>query len=100
MASPRTALVIGLSVLIGQLQFGVKKLLSDKDQLLSDTRLVHVEFFDLRGLVIDAAPLASEAEIIRAIRGLRGLDDGLRINRQSAFLTPTRFDADSLLSAM
>lgn len=58
------------------LRVGVKNLLSEKNQILSTTRLTHVEFFDLRGTSIDPIHLSGEDQLLRAIRKFRGFDDG------------------------
>ena len=58
------------------LRFGVKNLLEGKNHIDSNTRLAHVEFFDLRGVTLDPIKLSSTDELIRAIRRVRAVDDG------------------------
>lgn len=77
----------GLSLIAGQidskygmkgerLRFGVKNLLSVPNPITSETRLAHVEFFDLRGLISDPVSL-TQNEIERWSNRMRkGIDDG------------------------
>lgn len=78
----------GLMVLAGQidnkygvqgegLRFGVKNLLQSTNELSIRTRLVHVEFFDMRGLAFDPVNLTAEEVTIRERRRMIADADGV-----------------------
>lgn len=82
-----TNIEAGLLVVAGQvdnkygsggerIRFGLKNLLSVENQLAMNTRLAHLEFFDLRGIETEDTPLTQEDREVRSKRQVRAEDDG------------------------
>lgn len=59
------------------LRFGMKNLLSMPNELRKDTRLAHVEFFDLRGITIDPRELSPGERKTWDARRMRADKDGV-----------------------
>lgn len=90
-----TLIESGLLVVAGQidnkygteherLRFGLKNLFSERhNELKSETRLVHVKFFDLRAITMDTVVLTPEEDFIRARRRYRATDDGVSYENEN-----------------
>lgn len=59
------------------LRFGLKNYMSDICFIEKDFRLAHVEFFDLRGVMIDSVKMTKEENKIWLNRKMRASDDGV-----------------------
>lgn len=59
------------------LRFGIKNMLSVPNPIGPNTRLAHVEFFDLRGITVDPVPLSEAEKRQRILNLVRAMDGGV-----------------------
>lgn len=59
------------------LRFGLKNLLPVPNPICADTRLAHVEFFDLRGITVDPVELSKDEMDTRVRKLLRAIESGV-----------------------
>ena len=65
------------------LRFGIKNMLSVPISIGANTRLAHIQLFDLRGITVDPVPLSEEEKRIRLLKFARAMDDGVNYDDEN-----------------